>query len=266
MIRIQRNVPSVYIDESRDFQLLCRLWEVWFAGAKNRADSIPHILDPDIADDSLLELLCTRVGFFPRIKIDAAVLREIIKAFPFIVKKKGTKEGIEQAVYTILKAEEDPRALGEISVEITTRQENGESVADILISTQNKIYNKDALQELLRYVIPFGFIYSIQQYSEAEPLKDDTYKLDMQYKYKKYRKLEVIDGEAKLTGSDLTDAENLANFAVMRSDGEGYTAFQDTSEEPEPFLKDFMIPTTPITSIRTVEDKDTQEGEEDRNN
>ena len=157
MFRLQDNVPEVYVNSSRDFQLLCRIYDCWHGASKFKIDSITNILDPETASDDVLELLATRVGFFPRIHIDGNVLRNIISAFPYIIKNKGTQLGITEAVNCILKAEVDPKSTAGV---ILTIKDN-----NVDIKTMNDIYNKAALKEVLRYVLPFGYTYSLSLYS-----------------------------------------------------------------------------------------------------
>lgn len=159
MFRVQRNVPEVYVNESRDFQLLSRLYDCWQGSVNYNVLSMVNSLEPTTALDRVLELLATRVGFFPRVHLDANILRYIIASFPYILKNKGTSTGIKEAVYAIMKAEVDPKATEEVVVTIDNHDRN------VIIATQNNIYNKLALREVMRYVLPFGYTYSLVQYT-----------------------------------------------------------------------------------------------------
>lgn len=158
MFRLQNNVPEVYVQESRDYQLLLRLYDSWNSGVNYSIKTILNILDSVTVSDSLLELLATRVGFFSRVRLDTNVLRYIVGAFPYLIRDKGTEKGIREAVYTILKAENNPDAVEPIVVSIQNNTHN------IQILTTNTLYNKAALKELLRYILPFGYTYTLGQY------------------------------------------------------------------------------------------------------
>lgn len=162
MFRLQNNVPEVYVDESRDYQLLLRLYDCWQGSVNYNIKSIINCLEPLTASDRVLELLATRVGFFPRVQLDSNILRYIIAAFPYIIRNKGTKAGIEMAVYAVMKAEIDPASVDEVVVVINNQTHTVE------ISTHNQIYNKVALRELFRYVLPFGYTYVLNQYSSVQ--------------------------------------------------------------------------------------------------
>lgn len=154
MFRVQNNVPDVYINESRDFQLLSRLIDSVVNGVKFDIDTIKNILNPFLANDRVLELLCTRVGFFAKYSYDSRLLRYIISAFPYILKNKGSKRGILEAISVILKAD------GIVDTpEILIDNEN----YTITIYTGTKIYNKVALLDVLSYIVPIGYSYTIEE-------------------------------------------------------------------------------------------------------
>ena len=167
MFRVQDNLPEVYINESRDFQLISRLYDVLFSGVKYDIDSMVNVLDATLTKDTMLQLMCSKVGFFPRFEIDAQVLKYIIASFPFIVKNKGNKRGIEYAINAILKAENNPSAIGKPYIVINNNVEEGyRKPYTVYIYTTVTIYNKVALDEVMRYVLPIGSTYQILAYNK----------------------------------------------------------------------------------------------------
>ena len=165
MFRFQDNIPEIYINESRDFQLLSRLSDILFSGVKYDVDSMVNILDATLAKDRMLQLMCTKVGFFPNIEIVNQVLKYIIASFPYIIKNKGNEAGIRAAINAILKAKNNPDAVGEPIIIITGSQvEDNRDPYTIYIYTTVSIYNNAALKEVLRYVVPAGYHYKILSY------------------------------------------------------------------------------------------------------
>lgn len=162
MIRLQDNVPAYYVEQSRDFQLLCRLYDILISAEKNNVDATSTLVQPNNIKSILLSLLCSRCGFITSYYLDDDILRNIAAAFPFIVRKKGTLQGIALAVNTILKAEKDPSAVERVELAIDKTSH------EITILTPITLYNKVALQELLRYVIPAGIYVNIQEYASAD--------------------------------------------------------------------------------------------------
>lgn len=177
MLRLQNNVPSTYIEQSRDFQLFCRLYDCINNGVQFDISTITDILDPIKVNDRVVKLLATRVGFITDIDIDNTVLRYILSAYPYIIKNKGTRKGIEAAVNAILHAEHSIKAA---TVEIINKPAEGSNQAEYSVNIYTPIIlsskTKKALNELLKYILPVGYIFDILPYDKLsgnEPLETD---------------------------------------------------------------------------------------------
>lgn len=164
MFRLQDNTPSVYVEQSRDFQLFCRLYDCINNGVKFDIDSIINILDPKLVNDRILTLLATRVGFFPKREYDSNILRYIIASFSYALKYKGTKRGIEIAVSTILKAEKS--IITDRDIETTIQIDNINH--SIWIYTTGSIINIHALEDFLSYILPVGYTHQFGVYDPRE--------------------------------------------------------------------------------------------------
>lgn len=173
MFRIQDNIPEVYINESRDFQILARLYDTLFSGVRYDIDTLVNLLDATQIKDRMLELLCTKVGFFPRIDIDANILKYIVASFPYIIKNKGNEVGIKAAVNAILKSEYSSNI--DIAPRIIINNKKSTEVYQpytVYIFTRLAIFNKEALDEVMRYVLPVGYTYQLLEY---DVLNEDPY-------------------------------------------------------------------------------------------
>ena len=155
MFRLQNNVPQVYVEQSRDFQLFCRVLDILQNGTKFDIDSIINVLDPFLANDRMLELLCTKVGFFPKHHYDAEILRHIIAVFPYAIKHKGSEAGIRAAVNSIIKAESVTSADSPNDVLIYIYREDDGGIV-VNISAPYDIKNRNALNDVLSYILPAG--------------------------------------------------------------------------------------------------------------
>lgn len=151
MFRTQNNVPEVFPNKSRDFQLFCRLYDVAFSGVKQSINSMMEISNTNTCDSSLLELLSDKLGFFTSVNTDDQELRYILNAFPLIMRYKGSQRALTYTVnlYTRLIA-----AMTTAS-EISVTSLNG--TYTIEVSSSEKIYNSKLLAELLRYILPAGY-------------------------------------------------------------------------------------------------------------
>ena len=160
MLRLENNTPSIYCQKSRDFQLFCRLYDIVNNGVKFDIDSIININDPNLISDRLIELLCAKVGFFPKHVYNTNLLRGIIQAFPYMIKNKGSLKGIEIAIQTIIKFEATDT---QYSILVGTKTEGN---VDIYLTAA--IENTLALDDILSYVLPIGYTYSVGQYTPYE--------------------------------------------------------------------------------------------------
>lgn len=152
-LKIENNVPEVYVEQSRDFQLLCRMFDVIFNGTLVNADKIRLQLDPRTCDDRLLPLLASYLGFFPQIDIPADVVRNILSVFPTLIKYKGTEKAIRLACLAVLRFYSD---LYQVNV---SREED---TYNLIITSDGIIDNTAYLEEVLRYVCPAGIKYTLQ--------------------------------------------------------------------------------------------------------
>lgn len=160
MLRLQNNTPSIYCQKSRDFQLFCRLYDAVNNGVKFDIDSIININDPTLISDRIINLLCTKVGFFPKHNYNTSLLRGIIQVFPYMIEYKGSIRGIEYAIRTILKFED---IKGSYQIIIPPDIEG-----QIDIYTSIELENKLALNDLLSYVLPVGYIYTLKKYTATD--------------------------------------------------------------------------------------------------
>lgn len=160
MLRLQNNTPSIYCQKSRDFQLFCRLYDAVNNGVKFDIDSIININDATLISDRVINLLCTKIGFFPKHNYSTSLLRGIIQVFPYMIKYKGSLRGIEYAIRTILKFE-DIKGSYQIIISPNTK-------GQIDIYTSIELENKLALDDLLSYVLPIGYIYTLKKYTATD--------------------------------------------------------------------------------------------------
>lgn len=151
MIWLENNVPNTYVNQSRDFQLFCRLYDCIVNGVKFDIDSMIYLYDPIKVNNRLLNLLASKVGFFPKRDLNTMMLRSIISSFPYLVKYKGSRKAVESAVATVLKAD---NVFANYSIIISNDEHSIQIAVD-------QPYDKIALAELLEYIVPIGYTFSL---------------------------------------------------------------------------------------------------------
>ena len=148
MFRLQENTPEVYLKYSRDFQLFCRIFDSVNNSVRFNIKSTQNLLNPFKVNDSMLPLLATRVGFFPKGSYDSRALRWVIASFPYIMHYKGSKQGIALAFNTLLKAEGNYDK-NTIIIDSDT--------STVSLYSETPIQNELLLRDVLSYILPIGY-------------------------------------------------------------------------------------------------------------
>lgn len=150
MINLKNQVPGIYYDASRDFQLLGHLYEVVLNYAKTNADMLYLLPNGIEADTRTTELLATTLGFKLRRNYDKEQLAALVSIFPQLLKIKGTQRAVDLAGNALVKASGIP---GVFSSEI----------ADNILTIKIPIELSDItlFVDLLPYILPFGLRVSI---------------------------------------------------------------------------------------------------------
>jgi hypothetical protein len=162
MIKVQRNVPDYYYDESRDFQLIGRIFESVLNHSKTATDIIVNTPLSQKYDVSLIDLVTLTIGFESKRKYDVPNLMALISSFKSILKIKGTKKSIEDCVRVLLKAQNINEDF-QVVVDTSTSEVGEETIynRDVLIYIPKEVKDVALLEDMLDYVLPAGFNYSI---------------------------------------------------------------------------------------------------------
>ena len=167
IIRIKNNVPQNYVSESRDFQIFTRVLDFVQNGIKFNIDSITDIIDTEEIHGEYLERLKSKLGFFSNSRYDDATLRKILSAFPYIIRHKGSEEGIHMCVNTFM------NIIGvreSHTVEVYNNDEENDHT--ILIGLESNITDINVLKDLLSFVVPTGYFVKFYFYKEPD-IKDE---------------------------------------------------------------------------------------------
>ena len=165
VFKYKNNVPDVYPNESRDFQLICNVFDLTQNSIKYDIDSMLNILDTNLCPEKLLPLLQTKLGFISNYNLSAKQLRIVLKAFPYLIKNKGSTKGIQQTIQTFLKTQ---NIFGNVQIDYENKgtsltYHDGrtvylENIYEVNIGLQTKLLDVSLLTELLKFIIPAGYI------------------------------------------------------------------------------------------------------------
>ena len=193
MFKTRDNVPEIYVDKSRDFQLLCRLKDLIQGGVKYNIDSLRHTSNTLEINNTLLPLLKSKLGFFEQDELDETQLRYLLNAFPYIVRNKGSKRGIEYAVYLWFRMYQLRGELLDINID----NDNYE----IIISIETLPTSTAILDAVFKYILPTGYIVT---YNFAK-----SYESKAEYTFNDNVKIEAIDPtENSILNTEIQYTEN----------------------------------------------------------
>ena len=164
MLRFQEMVPDYFIEKSRDFQVLCRLYDFTLNAVKYNIDSMSTITDTRAAKDTVLPLIGDKFGIYDK---EAYSNRYLLEALPIALKYKGSLKAVNILINAFLDSEE---IFEYVTAFISKDEESAEEISEILrrdvkpytivifISDYPNMTNLHILNEYLKMVIPSGMI------------------------------------------------------------------------------------------------------------
>lgn len=147
MIRLQKLVPSVYYNHSRDFQFIGRLYDLVLNAVKTNADLLYNLPLNDDSDDRWLDLTSTTLGLELKNYYNVKQLKAICGSFAEVIKNKGNLQSIEKACNILMHAEGIPE---------TVYIEQSEDLTELIVHVSNKLSDTALLRDLLTYILPAG--------------------------------------------------------------------------------------------------------------
>lgn len=157
-------VPYVYPNQSRDFQIFLRYYNYIFNGVKHDIDQIKDVVDTEECNNKILYLLQSKVGFFSNAKLTDDELRHAISAFPYIIRNKGSRKAISQAINVFCKTYKIDQGYKIIVYNKDTNkfekfiEEEKEVIGDnkyiIVIELFSTFKDTTLLTEIFRYILP----------------------------------------------------------------------------------------------------------------
>ena len=215
MIKLQELTPSVYYEQSRDFQFIGRLYDIVLNYIKTNADNLYTLPIGKNMDEKLLNLLAFTLGFQSKHQYNSKQLLAICSVLPLILKHKGSLDAILIAVNSILYAEGINQAL-----DYEFKDNN------LVLYLSPDLSDLTLLKDIMIYILPAGIgcdmIKEIQSVNKIETVlttKDEvTVYKDVASKFNKI--LDVRDDGIKemlANGKPANNTGILVNINSRRS-------------------------------------------------
>lgn len=160
MLHLENKTPEYFSENSRDFQLLCRVLNIFLNSSAEQERKIVGNWSIETLDESLLALMARKLGFIEGSYIPPAILRNICKSYPRILKYKGTQQAVREAAYAVLSAHQEVTALNVI-YSASTQESDGKYRSDPYIHIECNVTSGDEvyLEKLYPYILPAGVRY-----------------------------------------------------------------------------------------------------------
>lgn len=164
MIDIIKQTPREYSSQSRDYQVIARLYTALFNYVKTYIDNM-SVWDTNI-DNRLTSLRASTLNFEPDHAWDLDDLEAITTCFKYLMRNKGTVKALEYCVDILLRIE---NIVGESIDEVVTM-----SNYNVTIRVPDDLFTLGIVEDLVKYLLPSGLTYTIIKYKSYN-LSDEMY-------------------------------------------------------------------------------------------
>lgn len=164
-MKVEKLIPEVYYTQSRDFGYIGRLFEILFNYMKTGSDCISVNPDSLNLDATTIELVALTLGFESKHKYTTRDLIYVISSFSDLIKKKGTKEAINNAVKLLLNSQKIKDAPENNNfVQIAQESEIDKFIVTVQVPSQ--MTDIILLEDLFDYILPAGLLYKINKVAD----------------------------------------------------------------------------------------------------
>lgn len=154
MIDVIKRTPEEYSKQSRDYQVLARLYSALFNVSKMYIDDM-NIWDKNI-DNKLSLLRAKTLNFDPQHDWDLDDLDIITSCFKYLIKYKGTKTALKYIISILMKIRKIDDDIDESTITI---EDN-----NITIRLEDDLVTLGIMEDIIRYILPAGYTYRIIEY------------------------------------------------------------------------------------------------------
>lgn len=207
MIKLQNLTPEVYYKESRDFQLLGRLFDLVLNAVKTDTDLLYNLPLSTNSDEKLLELLALTLGFKPKHQYNARNLKAVCSVFSEILRNKGSIKAIKIACEALFNSMD-------ISQQLDYDFTKGKDNTELNLYIAQDFGDITLLNDLLSYILPAGMSCNIIR--EFHVLDDSNTNIGISDNVTK-TKINTIDTSKIIkdfTGVSNATISNKAGFSV----------------------------------------------------
>ena len=154
MIDVIKMTPAEYSAQSRDYQVIARLYSALFNVSKSYIDSL-QIWNNNI-DNKLVTLRSRTLNFVAKHYWDEEDLEAVTSCFKYLMRNKGTMKALEYCINILMKIE---NINGENIDELVTIDNY-----NVNIRVPENLLTIGILDDLINYILPAGLTFNIEIY------------------------------------------------------------------------------------------------------
>ena len=236
MIDVIKQTPIEYSKQSRDYQVLARLYTALYNINKMYIDNM-NIWNDDI-DNKLSTLRARTLNFIPKHNWDLNELDAAMSCFKYIMRRKGTIQALKYCLTILLRIK---KLTGELSTDLGTIEVNYDDYT-INVLIPSELVSVGVVEDLFDYLLPAGITYRLTEYRYQDLGNDVT---NIYYQPDTYRiwyrdnemikdwQLQISDTESYNTQQerDLQDKTQMAGKIIYRNAVPAKTVNDEASEE-----------------------------------
>jgi len=159
MIDTIKMTPIEYSAQSRDYQVIARLYTALFNLSKMYIDN-NHFWTNGI-DKKLSRLRAFTLNFRNKYDWDLDDLKVVSSCFKYLMFRKGTKQALKYCIYILMRVKNLEGTITDNNITVEGNL--------ITIKIPENLTNLGSIEDLIRYLIPAGYTYRIIQYREYNP-------------------------------------------------------------------------------------------------
>lgn len=159
MINTLKITPSIYSKESRDYQLIGRLYNAVFNYVKMSTDAMYNLPLSANSDTRFLDLVAKTLGFESKHNYNIENLFALCTSFKTILRHKGTKQAIEELVNVLINSQ-NIQKLFTVDVYAGTSSEPFKPYT-VVIKVPVELKDIIMIEDVMNYILPAGFTYEI---------------------------------------------------------------------------------------------------------
>jgi len=215
MIDIIKNTPREYSKQSRDYQVIARLYSALFNYSKMYIDNM-QVWNSDI-DDNLAILRAKTLNLDTEHSWDLTDLEAITSCFKYLISRKGAVEAIKSLICILMKVQNLDGTVDNSTVTIKDNNLN--------IRIEDSLVTMGIIEDLFKYILPAGITYRITQYKSYDI--NDLVKTNIYYRKDSIESKDYPYSKEMFIGNNKEKQRSITRTFIYSNDHQNWKEIED---------------------------------------